>query len=119
MAILVARFKRWLDTAEPGYEYPYHIGELAIDRWDGPEVPNEISDLANAVYDAYQHGKVSLHQIRLYPEFRGFEYIARKRPPADKLLDLELPARMATVNWVRATVVPTPKQTHELLPKGI
>jgi hypothetical protein len=105
MAILVARFKRWLETAEPGYEYPYHIGELAIDRWDGPERPNEISDLADAVYAAFEKGEVSLHQIRLYPEFRGFEYVARKRPPTDSLFDLELKARLAATEWTQAVPV--------------
>jgi hypothetical protein len=105
MAILVERFKRWLDKAEPGYEYPYHIGFIAIDRWDGPDRPNEIDDLAAEVYTAYEKGKVSLHQIRLYPEHRGFEYIARKRQPADKLFDLELPARLATTKWTAAEMV--------------
>jgi len=102
MAILVERFKRWLATAKPQYEYPYHIGLLALDRWDGYEVPNEINDLADTVYAAFEAGEVSLHQIRLYPEHRGFEYIARKREPADKLFDLELPARLATTPWTQA-----------------
>lgn len=78
-------FREWLDTATAGHHYVYFRGSLinARGRFENIEDEivytqnEEISELANAVWETYKAGRVHLFQRKLHDN--EYEYIAVKR----------------------------------------
>jgi hypothetical protein len=84
---LVEAFEKWYGTAEPGIPHPYYRGYLAVDR--GPESRDmknhyqlQVHHLADAVYDRFERGHVTLAQRREAPDV--FIYYAIKTKGLDR-----------------------------------
>lgn len=66
MANLVSIFRKWLQHAAPGAEFPYHFGLLARDRLSPAMRPvRSVDEIADEVLSAELSGHVVLVQRRL------------------------------------------------------
>jgi hypothetical protein len=67
----IKAFRVALDTARPGQTLLYYEGDLMYDRQYNSKMKSttrrDLNSLANAVYDAYEVGRVLLTQKRVGP----------------------------------------------------
>ena len=81
--LTAAAINELIPTMEVGQAIVYHVGSLMHDRLRGPAFQT-VHGAAQAAWDAYERGEVTLVQRKLAP--LTFEYIAIKRPSAAKVL---------------------------------
>jgi hypothetical protein len=87
MVILPFALRAFIRYAERGDHFVYHVGHIAQDRWIGTYGPaitsltfepdGEVSAIADAAYEQYMLGRVSLVQRKIGEN--TYEYIAQRR----------------------------------------
>lgn len=56
--------REWLRTAKPNYKKVYHVGHLAVDRYEDTPEGRELNTVAHEWMRAAEAGLVQLNQVR-------------------------------------------------------